>query len=206
MNDMKPDVNRFSSEHKPVERTKQEKVIKGTAKTRKNNLRNISNNFFAEDLKSVAAFVLASVIIPKAKDLICDVVIKGVCSLFKGTSDSGSSSSYPATRYTFRSYNPEDDVPFDYRSSYGRNTKVRQRPNYDDIVLTNRTDAEEVLRRMQETIERRGVVSILDLYDFVGVPTEFTDDHYGWISLRGAGVVPVSDGWLLKLPRAAALN
>ena len=103
MNDMKPNTNRFQTEASTPTREKQDKVIKGQAKTRKNNLRNLGDNFIAQDLKSVAGFVLAAVIIPKAKDLICDVVIKGVSMFFKGSVD-GSSSSYPASRYSFRSY------------------------------------------------------------------------------------------------------
>ena len=49
-------------------------------------------------------------------------------------------------------------------------------------------------------------VKIADLYDLVGMDSNYTDNRYGWTNLRSAQVVRVRDGYLLKLPKALPLN
>ena len=75
-------------------------------------------------------------------------------------------------------------------------------PVYKRIVLETREDAEEVLDNLSNAIDEFGVVSISDLYEFVGIKSEYTDNKYGWTNISSAKAIPVSDGYLLKLPKA----
>ena len=45
-----------------------------------------------------------------------------------------------------------------------------------------------------------------DFYDIVGVTSEFTDNKYGWTSIRKAGIKPVREGFLIVLPRTRVLD
>ena len=60
---------------------------------------------------------------------------------------------------------------------------------------------------MNATIERYGLVSVSDLYDMLGKSGgTHADCKYGWNSLRTARIVPVRNGFALRLPRIIPLN
>ena len=50
------------------------------------------------------------------------------------------------------------------------------------------------------------MVSVMDLYDLVGITGQYTDNKYGWTNLRNAEPVRTRDGYMLKLPRAIPLK
>ena len=100
-----------------------------------------------------------------------------------------------------------------YRSYYDKDnrrehsvTRSRIGYDYDDIILDNRGEAEEVLSRMDELIDTYGLVSVADFYDLVGVTGNYTDNKYGWTDIRSASVIHVRDGYRIKLPKALPIN
>ena len=82
----------------------------------------------------------------------------------------------------------------------------RARHNFDDIILESRGEAEEVLSHLVDLTEDYGMASVADLYDLVGVTSNFTDNKYGWDNLSSGRVVPVRGGYLLELPRPIVLD
>ena len=76
----------------------------------------------------------------------------------------------------------------------------------DIIVLETRSEAEEVIQRMDELIDMYGVVSVADMYDLVGVSCNYTDTKYGWTNIRSAEPVRVRDGYIIKLPKALPID
>ena len=78
--------------------------------------------------------------------------------------------------------------------------------DYDEIVLESRGEAEEVLERMDDLLDNYGIVSVAAFYDLVGITGNYTDNKYGWTSLRNASVQRLRDGYLLKLPKALPLD
>ena len=78
--------------------------------------------------------------------------------------------------------------------------------SYNDIVFSNRGDAEEVLSRMEELLERFEVVSVADLFDLAGFSFKYTDDKYGWTNLQDARVDRVCGGYVIRLPKATKLT
>jgi hypothetical protein len=78
--------------------------------------------------------------------------------------------------------------------------------SYDDVTIDNRGEAEMLLREMKNTINRYGMVRVADLYDFVGITGDPTDNKYGWTDLRNVEVVRVRNGYKLDLPRAMPID
>lgn len=200
--DYKPNSHKYHKEREQSneERKKFEKVITGQAKTKTNEIRKFTDIFIAEDTKAVKSYILADVLIPRLKDTFVDIITGAVNMLFYGQAGSRKTSS-TASRVSYRSYYDKKEDP-----RAADDSRTRTRYSYDDITLENRAEAEEVLDRLDEAIKAYGMVSVGDLYDLVGISSEYTDQKYGWYNLRNAEVVRVREGYLLKLPKALPLH
>ncbi len=176
-----------------------EKVVTGAVKEKKKSgLRKILGVFMPEDVDDVKSYIFFDIIVPTIKNVLSD--------------------SFNAYLYG-RNAKPRSKLSGEsasYRSYYSGNKSAsgssfesgtRNGFEYDDIVLENRGDAEDVLVKMKDTIEIYGSVSIGDLYEMVGLSTvNYNNNNYGWKSLKTAEVLHVRDGYLLKLPKAIALK
>ena len=204
-NDLKPNSHRFKAEQTqtpttPVVQKKTDKVIAGTAGTKKKSgIIKFAEVFIAEDIANVKDYLIHDLLIPTIKNTIEDLVTNSVSMLLRGTA---------ATR---RSNSRADHVS--YSSISKNNTNVRSNNiinrtgyDYDDVVLTTRADAEAVLDRLGEMIETYGMVSVGDLYDTVGKTPQYTDYKYGWVNIRNAKPVRVRDGYILDMPKVSPLN
>ena len=78
--------------------------------------------------------------------------------------------------------------------------RARANHDFDDIVLQTRTEAETVLDRMIDLMDQFDVVAVSDLMGLVGITPNYTDEKWGWYSLKGASVSRIRDGYLLDLP------
>lgn len=190
-----------SNSHKSKEEKsekKVEKIISGTAKSKKKNeIRKFADVFISEDVENVKSYILQDIIVPAIKKAISDVVTNGIDMILYG--ETGKTKKSTSSRVSYRDYYDSSDR----RNSY---SSPRRTYSYDDIILDNRGEAEEVLIRMDELIEAYGVASVGDLYDLVGISGDYTDNKYGWTNLRNAQAVRVKDGYLLKMPKALPLN
>lgn len=188
-----------SHRSKEIEREekKVERVVSGKVKSKKKN--RFADTFISEDAASVKEYIIFDVLIPAAKNAISDMVTTGIQMMLygevRGTNKSkGSKVSY--SKY----YDDRRDRDYDRRS------RTRSGYDYDEIILESRAEAEEVLNSMDDLLDRYGLVSVADLYDLVGITGNYTDNKYGWTSLRHASVQRLRDGYLLKLPRAIPLD
>ena len=77
--------------------------------------------------------------------------------------------------------------------------------DYDEIVLENRSEAEDVITALEDIIDQFGEAKVSDLYDLVGMTAPYTANRYGWTSVRTASAIRVRDGYVLKMPRAVVL-
>lgn len=193
-----------SNSHKSRERRneivpekKVEKVISGSARSKKKSgLQKLTNVFISEDVDDVKSYIFEDVVIPAVKDIILDTVkaCLGVSST-KGRNT-------PSSRIGYRKCYDERT-----RRDSGSSSRVRSGYEYDDIIIDNRGEAEEVLDRMDELIATYGMVSVADYYDLVGVTGNYTDNKYGWTDIRSAYVVRAGrEGYMIKLPKALPLN
>lgn len=178
-----------------------EKVIKGKAKIKKNDMRKLTNVFISEDISNVKSYILMDVIVPAVKKAIYDLVVGTLdMSLYGGRNKGGKRPISDKVSYIdYGSASRYSD-----NRSYGK-TRTTSGYSYDDIIVDSRGEAETVLSRMDELMETYGIVRVADLYDLVGVTGQYTDNNYGWTNIRNAEVVRVRDGYKIKMPRALPL-
>ena len=196
MHEYKPNSHKAKAEqNQAVEKKPMERVVKGEVKVKKK----LSNVIFAEDAKSVGSYILMDVLLPTTKKLIVDMISEGANKIFLGASARRKGSSI-SSRVSYRDYYDSGSKPI-------ADNKTRTGYSYCDIEIEDRAEAEEVLQRMDETIETYGVVTVADLYDLVGYTCEHTDNNYGWTNLRNAKVVRlIGGGYKLDLPKALPIK
>lgn len=180
---------------------KAEKVIQGSVKTKKKNeARKFADVFISEDAHNVKSYVIMDVLVPAIKKAVSDIIKDGIDMILYGDTNRKNRDRDSSMRPSYRSFYEDRNDRKDYRP------QVRSLYSFDDIILENRTDAEEVLEGMGDIIERYGVVSVADMYDLVGVACNYTDNKYGWTDLRTARVErDRSGGYLIRLPKALPL-
>ena len=197
-----------SNSHKAREERKEtlpekkvEKVISGTAKSKKKNeLKKFADVFISEDANNVKSYILLDVLVPAVKKAISDIVTNGIDMILYGESGRTKKNS-TASKISYRSYYEKENNRRDYT-----NQRARSGFDYDEIIFENRGDAEAVLDAMNDIISQYNVVSVLDLYDLADVSTDnYTAKNYGWTDISGCKAVRVNDGYVLKLPRALPL-
>ena len=179
-----------------------EKVIKGKAKVKKNEIRKLTDVFISEDVSNVKNYIIMDVIVPAVKKAIYDLVVGTLdMSLYGGRGGAGRRSTADKVSYK-TDYN---GVSRRDERTYNSN-RTASGYSYDDIVVDTRGEAETVLMRLDEVMEEYECVRVADLYDLVGVTGNYTDNNYGWTNIRNAEVVRVRDGYKIKMPRAIPLK
>lgn len=199
----------ISPEKKPEEK-KVEKIIKGTVKMQKKSFgKKIAETFLEDDTKSVGSYILYDVMIPAAKELINEMVGGAVEMLLFGERRRGThtmrdrNKSY--TNYNSVSYRGNQDSG-NQRPERNISRNGRARHDFGEIVLDTRGEAEVVLSNLVDlTIDYR-LATVADLYGFLGIESNFTDEKYGWTDLRDARVSRVRGGYLIDLPRTQLIE
>lgn len=201
MDDYKPNSHRFKEEQKTdvkEESKKLEKVVNGSVKVRKKS--HLKEALISEDASNIKSYIIIDVLIPAIKKAISDIVKNGIEMLLYGDSGRRNGQLSPSSSVSYRDYYDRRD------DRYRPNPSQRQGRSIDDLVIESRGEAEEVLTRMDELLETYKMVTVADFYDLVGVTCDYTDNNYGWTSLRSAEVVRVRDGYIIKLPRALPIK
>ena len=185
-----------------VSEKKVEKAISGVAKKKqKGSIQKFTDVFISEDMNSVKNYIFMDVVVPAVKKGISDIITNGIDMLLYGENGSQNRKPSAASKVSYRSYydnNRSDRSP--------QVSRTRTGYNYDDIVLENRGEAEDVITRMDELVATYGMVSVADLYDLVGITCNYTDNKYGWTDVRSACVVRIREGYLIKMPKAMPLD
>lgn len=196
MDNYKPNSHKYKENQETSEK-RVEKVISGTAKTKKNEVRKFRDIFISEDISNVKSYVLMDVLVPAIKNAIVDIVTDGVNMIF-GTG-SGRKKTSGSNYVSYRDYSRETKRD-DNRVSSGRFA-------YDDILFPSRGEADAVLEQMDAIIEEYGYVTVADMYDMADLNAPYTGNRYGWTSVRRAEIVRVRGGdYVIKLPRAMPID
>lgn len=186
----------------PAEK-KVEKVVTGKVKTKKNEIRKFTDIFVAEDVGSVKSYILDDLLIPTVKNLFVDIVQNSIEMLILGGKRGGSGRrSGVVDNVSYRDYGKYSRDDRNYASS-GRS---RNNFDYDDIIFETRGDAEAVLDQLGFIINKYGLARVADLYDMCELTAPYTAHDYGWTSLARARVTSVRGGYIIELPRAAAID
>lgn len=199
---------------KKVEPKKIEKVVTGEVVTRKKPLgKRFKETFISgADSKSVLEYVLFDILIPYSKDMVLDATQAGLERKFYG--ETRSASRRNASRFVggFTAYNrmnhgsSSNDQFRHHEETRGPSRRARAAHNFDEIILATRAEATEVIDQLFAVISQYEIATVADLYELVGVPSNFTDNNWGWTDIRGADVTRVRSGYLLDLPRPEPID
>lgn len=196
--------SREEQKNASTEEKRVQKVARGPVKTKKNEVRKIADIFISEDVSSVKNYIFMDVLVPAIKKAIYDIVTNGIdMFLYGGTGKAKSGSS--GAKVSYRNFYDQKNTNSGYRGS--ENVKPRGF-DYEDIVFSNRGDAELVKQQMKDVIARYGVVTIADMYEMAdpNLTAPYTSHKYGWMDVSGAEAMRVRDGYILKLPRAVPID
>lgn len=171
------------------------KVVTGEVTTKKkSSLRKMANSIISEDVPDIKSYILSDIVIPMVKDGIEDLVHM----LLRG--ETGRSKKTIGSKISYGSC-------FNSPSQKDKENRSRTGFDYDDIVFTNRGDAEAVLYAMDDIIDQFGTVSVGDFYDMAQVSTNnYMVNKYGWTDIRGATIAHVRGGFIIKFPKPMPLN
>lgn len=190
---------------------KVEQVTSGVAIPRKRGLgRKFKEVFIGGDARGTADYVFFDVVIPAARDMLSEAIHAGFDRLIYGESPrhrrggggvpmgysnaprvnyQGVTSTTPASQ---RGVTPQ-------QRSLSR--QARARMTFDEIVIPNRQEAEDVLERLYDILSQYGMVSVADLCTLTGVVGTHTDMKWGWRALPGAKAQRLRNGgFVLDLP------
>lgn len=201
-----PNSHKYKEQQKnaATEEKRVQKVVTSPVKTKTNEARKLADIFISEDISNVKNYIFMDVLVPAIKKAIYDIVTNGIdMFLYGGTGKNKTNTS--GSKVSYRSYyDQKNNSNSGYRGS--ENTMSRNAFDYDDIVFSNRGEAETVKQQMQAAIVKYGFVTVADLYDMVDLPAPYTSQKYGWMDVSSADTARVRDGYVLKLPRAVPID
>lgn len=203
---LKPNSNKYKADQKE----KMNPVVKANSvvSTKKPLSKKFAETFIKEDVRDVKQYLLMDVIIPGAKNMILDFL--GMMFFGKQISNSfqrrGGYYDSQRTNYTdyserYRSRNYE-------RADYRRGDKYLSddKIDYQNVILRNCEDAENVVEHLRGRIHDQGSASVADLFDLINVAGKYTDNNWGWTRENQIGIKRVSDGFLIDVAEAKYLN
>lgn len=198
-----------SDDRKPVE-----KIISGAVIERKKSLgEKIAETFKGDDMQSVGSYILFDVILPETKSLIANAATQSIERMFFGESGGRRSSAPLRTRNTgsgsgYNAYNRYYQPGGSEAQQSPSNMSSRARATHDfrEIILETRAEAQDVLDGLDERIDQYGTVTVADLYDLVGISSDFTDNKWGWRTLQNSGISRMRNGFRVDLPRTVSLD
>lgn len=187
------------AEEKGAEKELRKPVVTEGVKVKKKPLsKKLSDAIFGEEVDSVKDYLIFDVLVPGIRDAVCDSLRGG-------------------TRYYNR--NRRGDIvssTFDYVGRYldpvapnRRQSQIRRetrKPSLDSLIFQREEDAEAVIAELSDIFETEGCVRLADLYRAIGTSSDYTDERYGWTTMRGIRTIAMRDGIKLVMPRMELLD
>lgn len=185
-----------------------EKVTTGAVIQKKRSLGSKFKEFFnINDSRSAAQYVVNDVVLPSIRNLIVDSTSRGVERLIYG--DNSARRNNPRSPYS--QSRVQYNSPTTRFSGQGRSFSLPDqpprgaqqiRPNHTlgEIILSSRQEAEIVLERLTDIVDKYETASVGDLNELVGLPSAYVDAKWGWTNLAFSNVRQTRDGFVLNLP------
>lgn len=159
--------------------------------------------FFGGELKGAVHYITGDVLLPAFKKLVVDATSMGMERLIYGDTR-------PRSPRRLDQQNPSRVL---YNSPVNRDPRTRSmlpdQPPYSapprhqdqgELIVVSRVDAEVVVERLSDIIDKYEVASVADLHALVGLPATYVDNKWGWTNLAYANIKQVRDGYLIDLP------
>lgn len=189
-----------------------DRVVEGEVVRRKKPLgKRLRETFLGGDSRSIPQLIFQDVIIPNIRDMIFEAGQQGLeRSLYPGVEPRpfrrGDPRRNDPRRGSFN-YNGISRGPArDRGEERGMSRRARATHDFGEIIIETRPEADAVLEGMFAILEEYDVVAVSDLYEMVGISSQFTDRKWGWTDLRGTDIRRVREGWLLDLPRPEVID
>lgn len=196
-----PNSNKYKQEQAEEKRVEKPVITSGAKLKKRSGANKLADVFISEDIHSVKSYVAEDIIVPGIKKVLFEIITTTFETLFWGKGGGSSSRRSTVDRFSYnRCYEEPRNV---------RKPETRGRFEYDDINFTSRGDAERVREELINVIERYGFVTVADYYDMADMSAPFTANKYGWMSIQSivnADIVRTRDGYIIKLPRAMAID
>lgn len=210
--------NASSESNEPPE--KLEKVIVGQAQIPKKTLGQKFKETFLDVgfIKNVAKNAYSTVLVPNARNLAFDVgreILGGM--IYK----SGNPSRFldPQSLVSrFTTYN----MPVNYQQGglpqnlggmiptqalpQANVPRRAQGPQTESILIPTEVEAELVMERMNEHVEKHNFVTVGNLLELAGMATTPTDFNWGWVYLGDAKITHTRDGYMMTFSKSQPLS
>lgn len=181
-----------------------QQVATGMVTQRKKSIgKRFMETFISEDVGDVKRYLFHDVLIPAMKNTLIEIFSGGSEMMFSGQRRSNNMRrSGGQSHVSYQNYS--NNGRLDNRRE--RSDQNRTRHDFGDIVLTNRGEAEAVLSCLVDLTIDYQQATVSDLYQLVGIQSNYTDDKWGWFELSRASVSRARDGYVLNLPRPVLLD
>lgn len=196
MFDYSSNSNKMKKQQTQTKKEKQKPVVKNAARVKKkNDFFKFVDLFLPDDISNIGTNIVNDYVVPAVRNAIIDTVTYIVGGETRSRRSGGSSSSSYRNYYENKNRNSDRDRS---RTGFG----------YEDILFDSMSDASAVLGAMDDVLDRYGIVSVNELYEFAGVSTtNYMVNKYGWTNLSGASVVRArGGGYSIKLPKPMPID
>ena len=204
-----PSNSKTTKVKQEVEKPKVEAVVQGkVTQKKKTGLQRVGEAMLSEDSKTVGQYILYDVLIPALKSMLNEMVTSGMEVMLFGERGGGRGSGRSRTSArdargrSYVSYSSYSDA----RSERSLSRRGRAAHEFDEIVFESRAEASNVLEHLVDLIIDYGNASVGDFYDLAGIDSSYTDQKYGWTSLREAFVERTRDGYIIDFPRTREID
>ena len=203
-------VKRTDSVSEPEEKKLEVKKVTPVAKGKVREpsaAKKAARKFLSDDVHNVKDYIVDDVVIPGIKGAIMgalDMALNGG----RGGYSYGPSNRGGRSRKVDYGRRYRDDDRRDRVERRERRDHYEGRGWDDEVIVDTRVEAEEILKALDDIIERYSYARVADLYELaqISVGNDYTLNNYGWSDIRAAKVIKVRDGWLIDMPRAIPLD
>ena len=157
----------------------------------------------AETGKALFEYAVYDVIVPMVKDAAAAMFNRALYGDGRGY-PVGRGASYGRTDYGAYSRPRTDGSARGPRRELS--PRVKSQHNFDEVVFSDRAEADLVLERLMDLIDAYGVATVADFYDLAGISTDPPDNDWGWERLGGAAIRRIRAGYILDLPRPVTID
>lgn len=191
------------------DRPKMEPVVSGKVMTRKKSWwSRVHDKLTGDEARNVREYVIYDIAIPALKDLIFDLIRGGAERSIFG--EARPSRGNYRDRYRRPSESLRGSRNYrDERREERISPSARRTHDFREILIEDPEEAERIVDTLTALIDEYGSATVGDLYDLVGVTSNFTDNKWGWDSLdqmREARIRHTRDGYLIDLPRTVEIK
>lgn len=185
--------NSHKSKEAPTKKV-EKPVVTGARTKKKSELRKLADIFIPEDVESVRSYILLDVIVPLIKKGITSIV--DVLLYGEARSDTKKGS---ASRVSYRSY-------YENRDRDDRGRGIAPKLTDVNIIVDSRAEAESIISGLEQIIDVYGFASVADMCDLADLEHNYTDNKYGWTSVKTAKIIPRRDGWEIEMPKRMPID